>query len=649
MRIDLSKMSWRVAGWRPYAWQLARSSEPGSVSNADIAPVSAVVPGSVQAALRIAGLIPDWREGLGSLGCEWVENRHWEFFTDIEAGVVPAGARVVLRADGLDYAGSILVDNSPVADFRGALVRHRFDLSGALADGRAHRLGIVFHDTPREQGQIGFSSRSRFFKPRFSYGWDWCPRFVPIGIWDDLSLVIGEAPVEVQKVTTRLADDRTHATVTVWLEGGGKGAPAAGPGGGTLRLELTRGDVIVAVSDQQLPSRCVSASIEIAHPDLWYPNGHGEQSLYRLRGTLDAETVYDGMVGFKSVQWRPNPGAPAGAIPWVCVVNGRDVFLAGVNWTPIALDFHSVDEARYRHLVGLYRELGCTVLRVWGGAYLEREIFYRLCDEAGLMVWQEFPLSSSGIENDAPSDPDVVAELCAIARDYVRRRSHHVSLLLWCGGNELFRTTGSAARPLTSEHPCLGALAGVVREEDPGRRFLPTSPSGPVFGAEEADYGKGIHHHVHGPWGMAGSFADWERYWTGDDSTFRSEVGMPGASPAALIRRFSGGMNPWPPNRDNPLWVHGGAWWIQWDRLKDMVGELDETAALEKYCALSQDLQARALSFAAAAVKARFPSCGGFIVWMGHDCFPCTANTSIIDVEGNPKPAYWALREVFRR
>jgi len=638
--IDLSLASWQVAGWRPYAWQLGRSQEIGFVLKTDFPPVPAVVPGSVQAALKNAGIIEDWLVGLNSLDCEWVENRHWEFFTDIGAEAIPPGSPVELRADGLDYSGSILIDNRIIADFSGALLRHRFDLGSYLADGKAHRLGIVFHETPREQGQIGFSSRSHLFKPRFSYGWDWCPRFVPIGIWDDIKLLVGRVGPEVEQITTTLTEDQTLGKIHVRISGGEVGS--------TLRLSVRLDGKPVSEAAYTIAGELSECLVEVPAPDLWHPNGYGAQILYRLEVHSNGESIHETTIGFKHVFWRQNPGASADAIPWVCVVNGKPVFLAGVNWTPVSLDYHELDERRYRRLIDLYKDLGCTLLRVWGGAFLERDIFYRLCDEAGLMVWQEFPLSSSGIENEAPNNPNAIATLGTIALDYIKRRSSHVSLILWCGGNELFRPEAGISQPLNGKDPCLAALALIVEEADPDRRFLPTSPSGPVFGADEANFGKGIHHHVHGPWGMPGSIADWKRYWTADDSTLRSEVGMPGASSASLINKYAGTQKAWPADRSNPLWVHGGDWWIQWDRFKDQIGDLEPVAALEKYCGLSRELQASALGFAAASVKARFPRCGGFFVWMGHDCFPCTSNTSIIDIDGNPKPAYWSLKEVFR-
>jgi beta-mannosidase len=300
-----------------------------------------------------------------------------------------------------------------------------------------------------------------------------------------------------------------------------------------------------------------------------------------------------------------------------------------------------VTEADYRKLLELYRDLGCNLLRVWGGASLETECFYDLCDELGLMVWQEFPLSSSGAENWPPEDERSIAEQTEIAESYIERRQHHASLIIWCGGNELF-----GERPVDLSHPLIARFARIVGRDDPTRRFLPASPSGPRFGASAADYGKGIHWDVHGPWKVEGPLRSWwVEYWRGDDSLFRSETGSPGASPADLIRRYAGEIDPMPATIDNALWARS-TWWIEWPVFVAEIGR--EPASLEEYVAWSQDRQAKALSIAVKACKHRFPRCGGILIWMGHDCFPCCANTAIIDFEGNAKPAALALREIWR-
>jgi beta-mannosidase len=106
--------------------------------------------------------------------------------------------------------------------------------------------------------------------------------------------------------------------------------------------------------------------------------------------------------------------------------------------------------------------------------------------------------------------------------------------------------------------------------------------------------------------------------------------------------------DPWPPNAENPYWLHTGAWWLEWERFGPALAGLSGGEGLRKYVAMSQALQSDGLRIAAQACRDRFPCCGGFLVWMGHDAFPCTINTSIIDFDRRPKPAYFALKEVFR-
>jgi beta-mannosidase len=138
---------------------------------------------------------------------------------------------------------------------------------------------------------------------------------------------------------------------------------------------------------------------------------------------------------------------------------------------------------------------------------------------------------------------------------------------------------------------------------------------------------------------------EWRNYWEEDDALFRSEVGVAGASPVDIIRQYRGEFADVPGTHANPLWRRT-SWWIEWPKFVQELGR--EPESLEEYVAWSQDRQARALEIAASAAKRRFPRTGGFLVWMGHDSFPCTANTSIIDFHGNLKPAGEALRRIFR-
>jgi beta-mannosidase len=650
--LDLTSLPWTLLGWRPFTWRLAKKPEGGGAMRADLGPYPISLPGSVQRALHEAKVIPDWNVGVNSRECEWVEHRHWDLTAEIPEGFAPRGERIVLCAESLDYSGWVLVDCVEIARFEGALTPHSFDLTNALSDGKTHSLSVIFEEPPREQGQIGYTSRSHFFKPRYNYSWDWTPRMVPIGVAGSLQLRTGAASaLSLARLRTTLANDDRTGRLEVVVECSGMVGDL-----GEIVVSVARNGQNLARVAKAIASGANVLTVSDLRVEPWWPNGAGPQNLY----DVDVEVAgKDGRmcwserirVGFRRVEWRQCEDAPDGAEPWICVVNGEPVFLQGANWVPPRVSYPDSTEMDYQSLLRLYKEMGCNVLRVWGGAILETKTFYDLCDEVGIFVWQEFPLSSSGVENYPPDNPEDIRQLMEIATYYIRSRSRHASLLLWSGGNELTRGEGNnkiGEIPVDCAHPCIAAFKELVEREDPGHRFIPTSPSGPVFYAHAEQYGKGLHHDVHGPWGMS-EFADfdaWREYWRGDDSLFRSEVGMPGACDADFIRRYAGGCEFWPPV--GAYWMHTAAWWTLWEQYKDELGGLGADEAFAAYVERTQRFQAEAYEVAARCCKGRFPKCGGFIVWMGHDLYPCPSNNSVIDFDRKPKPAYAALRKVFR-
>jgi beta-mannosidase len=192
----------------------------------------------------------------------------------------------------------------------------------------------------------------------------------------------------------------------------------------------------------------------------------------------------------------------------------------------------------------------------------------------------------------------------------------------------------------------LGRLARVAGELDPQRRYIPTSPSGPRASAALADFGKGLHWDVHGPYAAFPTPEEEARYWAADDALFRSEMCCPGAAPLTQIESYAGDCSPLPATADNPYWNHPTCWWIDWPRLTTQHGR--PPADLAEYVAWSQQSQAEALSAGMRACKDRFPACGGVLLWTGHDTFPIPINTSILDFDGNPKPAALALAGIWR-
>jgi beta-mannosidase len=176
---------------------------------------------------------------------------------------------------------------------------------------------------------------------------------------------------------------------------------------------------------------------------------------------------------------------------------------------------------------------------------------------------------------------------------------------------------------------------------------VPTSPLGPSVHANAENVGKGVHWNVHGPWKPWGNLDEgWTDFWAKDDALFRPETGSTGACSAEIIRQYAGDLDVMPASVQNPLWTRHSTWWIEWDECLRELGR--EPESLEEYVEWSQARQAKALSIAVGACKRKFPRCAGILMWMGHDCYPCTGNTSIIDFNADPKPAALALSKIWR-
>jgi len=648
---NLSQLNWTLAGWIPESWRMQPDVEElNTTVYSEIAVMPAKVPGSVQSALLEAGCIEDWNAGMNAVACEWVEHRHWIYEAPIPDGWIEPGLVFRLNCLGLDNAGYVFLNGKLIGEFKGAHNPHVFNLTPLIREER-NILRIIFDTPPKWLGYTGFTSKFTEWKARFSYSWDWMVRFVPIGIWDDIFLEVTDG-IEISDFTCITDTDITNVTGSIKLKGH---IPVSNT---ELKVSISRDDTIIR--EETIPASSFTSDgifwtgLDV---DLWWPNLEGDQPLYTITCTLvDHSTVVDEItrrVGFRNISWQMNEDASTGADPWLCTVNDKPVFLQGVNWTPIRPNFADLTEQDYRKRLEIYKDMGVNIFRVWGGAILEKEIFYNLCDEMGFMVWQEFPFSSSSFENWPPEDPKAINEMRVIAESYIKRRQHHTSLIMWCGGNELFKKVPQENGEILAvaadlNHPMLAMLKEVVQEHDSTRRYIATSPSGPLLDGDPKNAGKGLHWDVHGPWIPESDLNTWKEYWEADDSLFRSEVGSPSASPSEILNKYATKSSFMEQTAESPTWRRQFDfwWWMEYPKFKLQNGRDPE--GIEEYVTWSQNRQAKAMQIAAKSCKDRFPKCGGFIIWMGQDCFPCTANTSIIDFNGDPKSAVLALKKVFR-
>jgi beta-mannosidase len=509
--------------------------------------IPARVPGSVLDDLVRAGEAVSPYHERDSLLTEWVPERAWIYRSRFSG----AGC---LELAGVDHAATVFIDGEQAGGHVGMFAPLRVDVGPG-----DHLLAVVVHPAPPSEPQVGKTSLVRVHKPRMNYGWDFCPRLVHQGIWRSVFLHESRPPDVLPRVT---------------LEDG---------------IGVVRTD---------------THEIRIEDPELWWPNGMGEQVLHRVR--ID-DRDFD--VGFRTLELRDD---------YTLVVNGRPMLIKGWNWTPIDALYGVPRPEKLERLLRLAARANVNLLRVWGGGLIETEEFYSLCDRLGLLVWQEFSQSSSGIDSVPAADDDFVQLITTEAREFVPTKRHHASLAIWCGGNEL---------AVEDSHPVLKGLREVVQELDPGRPWLPTSPLG---------------EDVHGPWEHQGLSKHYELY---DNATARlySEFGVEGMTNRAALEELIDEEHRWPADRTNPVYEHLGAWWNNAPLVQECFGgRIRDIDTLRR---ASQWLQYDGLRYAVEATLRR--GCGT-IPWQFGESFPNAWCTAAVDYHGVPKPAYWGVARAYR-
>jgi beta-mannosidase len=593
------------------------------------------LPTSVQEALWRAGRLRHSYRDLHSRDAEWVEHRDWLFGCDFILAPPPIGERVFLDFDAVDDACTIFLNGVAVGAHEGPGAPFDQEI-GALLQAGVNQLFVLIHAPASEDPQTGGTERTRSLKGRMGYGWDFAPRLVRVGILGPVRLTTtGAHRLRDLWARPTLSDDHRQATVALAVR-------VDGPAGAAVRFTVQQeGRVIAEASAEAGADGLARAVVELAQPDLWWPNGLGGEPLYTATAECaDGSDRVGTRFGVREVRWEGTPGGAAEEWPLALVVNGRRVFQRGWNWVPADSLGGPRADRRARRLLLLARVAGVNVLRCWGGGDPETPAFYTMCDQLGLLVWQEFPLSSAGISNAPPTDPTYLDRVATYAQAVIAARRNHPSLALWGGGNEL---TMEGGVPLTMAHPYAERLGAVVAATDPDRMFRPSSPLGPIF---DADPEKGDGWDVHGPWEYSERQIG-AQYWRLNAITpiLHSELGLPGAASLETERRY---LSPhyWGRTAGNPARRHhGGAWWDHQKTVDRAFGPIaDEALAV----LASQWLQAEGLRYYIEETRRRWPHSVGIYPWQLDEPWPNVVCTSAVEYGGRPKLAYYAVRNAYR-
>jgi beta-mannosidase len=608
-----------------------------------------MVPGSVHHDLWTLGEIPNPYFERNSLLLEWIPARTWIYKKTFSVGEDLRGKRLQLHFEGVDYEAEFFLNGDSLGTHSGMFTPAIFDVSERVNFSGDNLLALVIEPAPHEQPQVSRTSKVRTHKSRMTYWWDFCPRIIHIGIWDHVYLDVADS-IRIDDVFVRpqLSTNFRRADINLSLE-----LDAASSQ--TIKIEtiLRFGDDIIVSErvqhDLSTGKAAFQHTLTVDQPHLWWPNGYGDQPLYQAEITVrafDSDTVLDHRqtrFGIRKIELVTNENADPTARPYTFVINDRKLYIKGWNWVPLDVLYGVERPQKLDHILTLAQHAHVNLLRVWGGGLIEKESFYDRCDELGIMVWQEFIQSSSGIENNPSTDPEFIDLMVGEAEHIIPRKRNHPSLVLWCGGNEL---SAAPDQPLDDSHPLLAALKSVVERLDPDRFWLPTSPTGRVFMNSLANIEldpSGLHD-VHGPWEYQGLTRHYELY-NRSISLLHSEFGVEGLTNRKSLNATIAPENQWPATLDNPIYQHRGAWWNQQASWHTVFGAIED---IETLTHATQFLQAEGLRYALESDRRRKYHNSGTLPWQFNEPYPMATSTSAVDYYGQPKPSYYAVARAYQ-
>lgn len=617
---------WHLAPSVSEAWRFRRlhSERDQSVGAfARTAWIPAHVPGSVHLDLMKAGLLKDPNFGLNSFEAEWVSARQWVYRREFHANA-PEGGRLTLCFDGVDFEADVYLDGQLLGGVAGTHTPARFDVS-FLTREEPHLLAVVLHEPPPEHGQLGRTSETRTLKPRYGYWWDFATRLVHVGLWRDVRLEWdeGTAITDVFPRVT-LSDDLSSATVDVEVD-------LHGDPNVTVTAQLRHPDG----TTERLEGR--DLRFEVPEPALWWPHDLGGQPLYEVTVSVPGARRITKRFGIRRVRLVHNEASlTRNARPYTLEVNGVPIYARGYNVVPTDLIPSREDvPGKERALAELARFSNANLLRFNGVGYAASNAWLDACDELGVMVWQEMPLSSSGTDNVPPPLKMFESQVRRDIPPLVRHLRAHPSVVLLGAGNEL---TDEHRRPADESNETIALICTLVTHADGTRPFLPTSPSGPSYemhpGARPEDL-----HDIHGGWHYRGVHDSYEMH-AGNRSLVHSEFGCQAPSRSATLTKYLA--RPWPMTDANPEVVHHGEWWLMAHRVEEVFGEIHD---LDTYVLVGQAAQGDVLRHALTWNRSRENECSAALVWQLGEPWPNAHNTSVIDYDLKPKLAFYRCKE----
>ena len=610
-----------------------------------------MVPGCVDTDLLAAGEIPDPFYRDNELQVMWVGEADWLYRRAFE--VPPsflALDTVLLRCTGLDTLATIQINGQEIGRTDNMFRTWEFDVKPFLRPGE-NEIAIAFESALR----IGQEYLSRRYihswstdthklpggnyvrKAAYHFGWDWGPKLVTCGIWRDIELLGFGARLED---VHRLQDHSRTGQVMLRAQ-----VRVAGAGKQMVRCAVTYGGEVVAAQTSKIEDGFAGLDLAITNPQLWWPNGLGEHPLYEVTVHLvdEQDTTLDTWqkrVGLRTLVLDRHEDEWGESFQFV--VNGVPFFAKGANWIPADNFVTRIPDRHYRRLLEDTALANMNMLRVWGGGIYEQDIFYDLCDELGICIWQDFMFACATYPT---FDDGFMATVEQEAIDNIQRLRHHACLALWCGNNEL-------EQGLVSESwtPISMSLS------DYGRLFDELLPELVAVHDQQTDYWPSSPHSPHGNrydwnnprWGDAHVWEVWHgkepfEYYRSCQHRFCSEFGFQSFPEPHTVYGYT-----LPEERNITSYVmehHQRSGIGNQTIIHYMLDWFRMPTSFENTLWLSQIVQGTSMRYAVEHWRRSMPRGMGTLYWQLNDCWP-VASWASLDYFGRWKALHYMARRL---
>lgn len=609
----------------------------------------ATVPGTVHTDLLANDKIEDPFYRLNELDMQWIDKVDWEYKTTfIVDKPFLKRDRVALDFKGLDTYADVFINGQPVLSADNMFREWQIDVKKYLKEGE-NELHIVFRspineglkkydangfvypggeNDQAERGEVEGAKRVSIYtrKAGYHFGWDWGPRLVTSGIWKPVSLKAWDNATinNLQIVQHEVNNEKATFTAVFEIDAVKKGKATLS----ILNDENTLASMPVTLAQGV---KTYSVDFEIANPKLWWSNGLGEAHLYNLSGILETgkrKAQKDTRIGIRTlelVREKDDNGTS-----FYFKLNGHPVFMKGANYIPNDVFLPRVSDENYRTVIETAKNSNNNMLRVWGGGIYENDIFYDLCDENGILVWQDFMFACAMFPNDSAFLENVRQE----AIDNVKRLRNHPSIALWCGNNEIltaWNTWGwkAEAEKQGNDVPekvwqayvdiFHKTLPEVVKEFDPQRNYWGSSPSSGL--GIQADLINGDDHY----WGVWWGKEPFSTYAT-HLARFMSEYGFQSFPEIASVKKYAE-----PSDYDiysEVMKSHQRSSIGNGTIEHYMLQEYNHPKDFESFLYVNHVLQAEGIKFALEGHRRAMPYCMGSLYWQINDCWPVASWSS---------------------